>query len=175
MIKHHDHLMKKTLVLAFGCLALGACRPSAQAPSLSPYAYAAVKRIVVRHGAVVTAHPLASAVGARILRAGGNAVDAAVASALALAVVYPAAGNLGGGGVMVIHLAGGKDLSLDFREKAPGKAFRSPWNSGYLPLEVAFVVAEGDRDRSRDFVLSRRSLRNCPFETCGTLIVEPDV
>ncbi|MBX6322810.1 MAG: gamma-glutamyltransferase [Rhodospirillaceae bacterium] len=77
------------------------------------------------HGMVVTGHRLASAVGADILRRGGNAVDAAVAVGYALAVVLPAAGNLGGGGFMTIRFADGRTTFLDFREKAPLAATRT--------------------------------------------------
>ncbi len=70
-------------------------------------------------GMVVSASSLASEVGAQILREGGNAIDASVAVGFALAVTYPYAGNLGGGGFMVIHLNNGKNTSIDFREKAP--------------------------------------------------------
>ncbi|HEX5379135.1 MAG TPA: gamma-glutamyltransferase [Phenylobacterium sp.] len=70
-------------------------------------------------GMVVSAQHLASDVGAQVLRRGGNAVDAAVAVGYALAVVYPQAGNLGGGGFMTIRLADGRATFLDFREKAP--------------------------------------------------------
>ena len=70
-------------------------------------------------GMVVTAQHLATDVGAEILRKGGNAVDAAVAVGYALAVVYPQAGNIGGGGFMTLHLAAGRSTFFDFREKAP--------------------------------------------------------
>lgn len=71
------------------------------------------------NGMVVTAQHLATHVGVDVLKAGGNAVDAAVAVGYALAVVYPAAGNLGGGGFMTVQLADGRKTFLDFREKAP--------------------------------------------------------
>lgn len=74
--------------------------------------------------AVVTAHPLASAIGVKILRQGGNAIDAAVAVQFALAVVYPNAGNIGGGGFMLYRDHNGQLDALDFREKAPLKASR---------------------------------------------------
>jgi gamma-glutamyltranspeptidase/glutathione hydrolase len=77
-----------------------------------------------KHAAVVTAHPEASKVGVAIIRRGGNAVDAAVAVQFALAVVYPNAGNIGGGGFLVYRGKGGNSDALDYREKAPEKASR---------------------------------------------------
>ncbi|MDX1638653.1 MAG: gamma-glutamyltransferase, partial [Balneolaceae bacterium] len=74
--------------------------------------------------AVVTAEKHASEVGRKILEQGGNAVDAAVAVQFALAVTLPRAGNIGGGGFMVLHLSDGTTRALDFREKAPNRASR---------------------------------------------------
>jgi gamma-glutamyltranspeptidase / glutathione hydrolase len=72
-----------------------------------------------RSGMVSSAHEIASEVGAEVLQAGGNAVDAAIATGLALAVTYPTAGNIGGGGFMVIRFPDGTATTIDFREKAP--------------------------------------------------------
>ncbi len=76
------------------------------------------------HAIVVSVHELASHVGVEIMQSGGNAVDAAVATGFALAVVHPAAGNIGGGGFMLIRMADGKAHFLDYREKAPAAATR---------------------------------------------------
>lgn len=84
--------------------------------------YTAQKSIITENAMVVSAHPLASEVGKEILEAGGNATDAIVAVQFALAVVYPRAGNIGGGGFLVIRDKDGTVNSLDYREKAPKNA-----------------------------------------------------
>jgi gamma-glutamyltranspeptidase/glutathione hydrolase len=95
-----------------------------QAQTIRAFDYTTVKKVTGTKGAVVSAHPLASEVGLQILKKGGNAIDAAIATQLALAVVYPGAGNLGGGGFLVARLSNGKNLAIDYREKAPGGAHR---------------------------------------------------
>ena len=75
----------------------------------NPYNYHLQKKVTVDNGAVVSAHPLASKVCITVLKQGGNAIDAAIATQLALAVVYPGAGNIGGGGFMVAHLKNGNN------------------------------------------------------------------
>ena len=89
--------------------------------SVKPF-YSDRQGVIGRNGMVASAHPEASQVGLAILKAGGNAVDAAVAVQFALAVVYPGAGNIGGGGFMVYRGNDGMAYTLDFREKAPGRA-----------------------------------------------------
>lgn len=91
---------------------------------INPYQYTITKNTVAKKAAVASAHPLASLVGVEVMRRGGNAFDAAVATQLALAVVYPNAGNLGGGGFLVARTAGGENLALDYREMAPSLARR---------------------------------------------------
>jgi gamma-glutamyltranspeptidase / glutathione hydrolase len=77
-----------------------------------------------RHGVVVAAEPRAAQIGLEVLREGGNAIDAAVATALALAVTHPQAGNLGGGGFLLIRLSDGAATAIDFRERAPKSAHK---------------------------------------------------
>jgi gamma-glutamyltranspeptidase/glutathione hydrolase len=85
---------------------------------------ASTQPVRAQHAMVVTVHQLASQVGVEILQAGGNAVDAAVATGFALAVVHSPAGNIGGGGFMLIRMVDGKTHFLDYREKAPAAASR---------------------------------------------------
>lgn len=97
---------------------------AALSAQINPYNYSIQKRIECSNGAVVSAHPLASKVGVEVMKKGGNAFDAAIATQLALAVVFPAAGNIGGGGFLLGVMNDGKTVALDFREKAPATAHR---------------------------------------------------
>jgi gamma-glutamyltranspeptidase/glutathione hydrolase len=94
------------LLLCLAFIAPGDASAASQAP------------VSAENGMVVTAQHLATDVGVEVLRSGGNAVDAAVAVGYALAVVYPAAGNIGGGGFITLHLADGRQTFIDFRERA---------------------------------------------------------
>ena len=123
-----------------------ACLPTAAAQVAGPPVRAS-------HGMVVSGEPFASRAGAGILAQGGNGVDAAVAVGFALAVTLPAAGNIGGGGFMVIHAPGGQEAAVDFRECAPsgatrdmylgadGRAVPSRSRRGHLAVGVPGTVA----------------------------------
>lgn len=95
-----------------------------QHPQINPYQYTIVKEQSFQKAAVTSAHPLASMVGAAIMKDGGNAYDAAIAVQFTLAVVYPAAGNIGGGGFLLSRNKDGVLMGIDFREAAPSKAHR---------------------------------------------------
>jgi len=92
---------------------------------------------------VASSDELASKVGVEVLKRGGNAVDAAVAVGLALAVTWPGAGNIGGGGFMLIRKADGATTAIDYRERAPGKAHRAIFLVllGFLVCAGWFLVA----------------------------------
>jgi gamma-glutamyltranspeptidase/glutathione hydrolase len=102
------------------CLSTSSTVPlGAQEGTANVLAYRGEQPVRARHGMVVSVHHLAAEAGVQIMREGGNAVDAAVATGFALAVVHPSAGNLGGGGFMLIRDHNGKATFIDFREKAP--------------------------------------------------------
>ncbi|MGA0934973.1 MAG: gamma-glutamyltransferase [Pseudohongiellaceae bacterium] len=108
-------------------------------------------------GAMVSSRSdIASEVGSEIMARGGNAIDAAVATGFALAVTYPSAGNLGGGGFMVIYPANGDVVTLDYREKAPAAAHRD-----------MFLDAEGNVDR--DLAVNSRQSAGVPGSVAGLL------
>jgi gamma-glutamyltranspeptidase/glutathione hydrolase len=94
------------------------------------HCFASAGPVHAQHGMVVSVHELASQAGVEIMQAGGNAVDAAVATGFALAVVHPPAGNIGGGGFMLIRMADGKTHFIDYREKAPAAATRDMYLDG---------------------------------------------
>ena len=131
-----------TFVLAFAC---GATAFAQERRAYAPPDLSTVRAIAAEHGLVVAQERLAAQVGADILRQGGNAVDAAVATGFALAVTYPRAGNIGGGGFMVIHSAArNEDVAIDYRETAPAAITRD-----------IFLGPDGkpDTDKSRNSAL----------------------
>jgi gamma-glutamyltranspeptidase / glutathione hydrolase len=101
---------------------LASCAPRAPEAGAPVPVQAAAEPVSAPNGMVVSANILASQAGLEVLRAGGNAVDAAIATGFALAVVHPTAGNIGGGGFMVIRFPDGRTTAIDFREKAPLRA-----------------------------------------------------
>ncbi len=106
-------------------ISCSAPKKSSDSPApIDPYSYNIRKKVIAEKGAVVSAHALASQAGVLMLKKGGNAFDAAIATQFALAVVYPNAGNLGGGGFLVARRSNGELISIDYREKAPGHAHR---------------------------------------------------
>ena len=135
-----------------------------------PARSASMAPVAAQHGMVVTAQHLATKVGVDVLKGGGNAVDAAVAVGYALAVVYPAAGNLGGGGFMTIQFADGRKTFLDFREKAPlaatgnmyldasGNVVKGASTLGHLAVGVPGSVSGFELAREKYGTMSRAAL-----------------
>src|SRR5215210_8147176 len=107
----------------------------------APFAQFAAARepVRARHGMVASTNEVTSHVGVEILKRGGNAVDAAIAVGFALSVTHPAAGNLGGGGFMMIRLKDGRTTAIDYREMAPGAAHRDV----YLDKKGNLIEGEG--------------------------------
>ena len=126
--------MSKFILLLITVTILSGCRTSSDKKSS---AIIEGQGIIAKNGMVVSDHPKASRIGVEILKKGGNAIDAAIATELALAVCYPEAGNIGGGGFMVIRLKDGQVDAIDFREKAASDASRDMY------LDKSGSVTEG--------------------------------
>jgi gamma-glutamyltranspeptidase/glutathione hydrolase len=137
---------------------------------LAPAFAASPQPVKADHGMVVTAQHLATDVGVDVLKSGGNAVDAAVAVGYALAVVYPTAGNIGGGGFMTIRMKDGRTTFLDFRERAPlaakktmylddkGDVVKGASTEGYLAVGVPGSVMGFETAREKYGTKSREEL-----------------
>src|SRR5580693_4968592 len=92
-----------------------------------------------KHAMVVAQEPLAADVGVQVLKSGGNAIDAAIAVGFALAVTHPSAGNIGGGGFMLVRLADGRSTFIDFRERAPEHASHNMYlDAQGMPTRYSF-------------------------------------
>jgi len=168
------HLVEAVLLATIAC-------SIAHAASQSP--------VGSEHAMVVSAHHLATKVGVDVMRRGGNAVDAAVAVGYALAVVYPAAGNLGGGGFMTIQFADGRKTFLDFREKAPlaatpdmyldsdGNVIKGLSTKGHLAVGVPGSVAGLEMARAKYGTKTRAELISpaIQFAEHGFVLEQGDV
>ncbi|MCS7012067.1 MAG: gamma-glutamyltransferase [Chloroherpetonaceae bacterium] len=136
---------------------------------------AQMRPVSTRKAMVVSAQKLASEAGVAMLRKGGNAIDAAVATELALAVVHPVAGNLGGGGFMLIRLANGEVYALDYREKAPLKATRTMYldSLGNPSLDRSKIghLAVGVPGTVAGIIEAHRRFGRLPFKT----VIQPAI
>jgi len=155
--------------------------PAANAASMRP--------VAAEKGMVVSAQHLATQVGVDILKHGGSAIDAAVAVGYALAVVYPSAGNLGGGGFMTIRFADGRNTFLDFREKAPSEASRDMYldkdgnvlkglsTTGWLAVGVPGTVSGLEYARKKYGTMTRAALIGPAIELAedGFILDQGDV
>src|SRR6188472_3177035 len=135
MIRTTRRAVVAGLLAAIGFAALAQAQRAQQYPPVQP--------VVAQHGMVVAQETRAARIGAEVLRRGGNAVDAAVAVGFTMAVTYPRAGNLGGGGFMVIHLnktrrGVAQDIAIDYRETAPAATTKD-----------TFLNAQGDADPAK--------------------------
>src|ERR1700716_2352223 len=127
------------------------------------FADASVHPLHAQHAIVVSVHELASRAGSDIMKAGGNAVDAAVATGFALAVVHPQAGNLGGGGFLLLRKANGDTHFIDFRERAPAAATENMYLDAH-----GNVIPESSKDSS---VVGYRSV-GVPGSVAGLVYAE---
>ena len=156
---------------AAGCHAV--TRPAGADVEFVPVA--ARSPVRAEHGMVVSTERRASQVGRAVLRAGGNAVDAAIATGFALAVTHPAAGNVGGGGFMVIRFPDGEATAIDFREKAPLSAHAEMFldENGEYSREIHHNShrAVGVPGTVAGFALAHRSYGKLPWEQ----LVRPSV
>ncbi len=157
------------------CVMMNAlAQKQASSASVNPYQYSIQKKISCSNGAVVSAHPLASKAGVAMLKKGGNAIDAAIATQLALAVVYPGAGNIGGGGFMVAKLSNGKTVALDYREKAPAAASRDMYldknGNAQMTLSQSGHLASGVPGTIAGLFASHKYAK-LPFKT----LIEPAI
>ena len=134
------HSISAIASITFGALLALPLAAWAQAPEIGR-----AQAVTAEHGMVVAQEATAARIGVDILKQGGNAVDAAVATGFAMAVTYPRAGNIGGGGFMVIHRADGEDVAIDYRETAPGAI-----------NDKSFLDAQGNADpeKSRNSALA---------------------
>lgn len=132
-------LLRLVLTLTITCTFVAAPPGSLSLNSLPTVVAASREPVRAKHGMVASTSQIASQVGVDVLKRGGNAIDAAIAVAFALAVTYPAAGNLGGGGFMMIRLRNGKTTAIDYREMAPAGANRNV----YLDKDGNLIKGEG--------------------------------
>ena len=157
------------LAFASGCAGRAAEVPAPAEGIDAGWRYTGKARVTEAPAAmVVSGHPLASEVGRDILRAGGNAVDAAVAVGFALAVLHPEAGNIGGGGFMVFRAADGTVRSLDYRETAPGRASRDMYldpNGEPTELSITGHLSAGVPGSVAGLTAAHQRMGRLPFDS----------
>ena len=152
-------LLTSCFTLLYCCLALTAAAQTTLEVGID---YKSEQPVRARHAMVVTVHHDATDAGVEILKQGGNAVDAAVAVGFALAVVHPEAGNIGGGGFMLVLFKNGKSHFMDYREEAPGAATMNMYldaQGNVIPTRRPWAIAASAfRDRLRAW---------CGRKNCG--------
>ena len=172
--------MRVTMAAAvFVLSAVAACAPRSSAPAASPlpgvagsWPFLGKARVTTAPQAmVVSGSPIASQVGRQILQQGGNAVDAAVAVGFALAVVHPEAGNIGGGGFMIIRPRDGRVQALDYRETAPAQASRDMYRAAGEESSVTGHLSAGVPGAVAGLTEAHRRYGRLPFAA----VIEPSI
>ncbi len=162
-----------TLTLSLGVLTLGCIGGTSTPPRPAGEPAPIVRSTDATNGMVVSASAIASEAGAQVLAAGGNAVDAAIATGFALAVTYPGAGNIGGGGFMVVRLANGSATTIDYRERAPGGASETMYLDGTGAIDRSLTregyLAPGVPGTVRGLALAHRRFGKLPWR----VVVKP--